>query len=305
VDETVTREKPFSIKPEDFRTGDLWATKLGFYMLWFEYLALSPSYDLARRFRANELSSSELCALPKDFDRVLHVFDDFGDVQRQQFFPWWRARGMRLCGYQGTKPKVTKIAAISRKRNRVQEAGSALADFIEGTWVDQGTQNTLVVAVPIGLPKSRIAKELAALIDSYPKSAKSLTVPAPTYRLAGKRQNKEMLFRYMQVLLGRAAMPDQELWRVGVRTGVSDTYSPELDANAKVVRNEDTHTYDRMMLTILTSRAIHRARMISENAARGVFPSYKNCEHAVEVDFRDLHKRFSARRRWKARQAST
>lgn len=300
----MTRKKSLSIKPEDFRSDDLWATKLGFYMLWFEYLALSPSYDLARRFCADELSSSERSALPKDFDGVLKVFEDFGDVQHQLFLPWWRARGMRLCGHQGTKPKVAKVAAISRKRNDVQEAGSALSSFMENSWVDQGAQNTLLVAVPIGLPKSRIAKEVAALIDSYPKSAKSLTAPAPTYRLAGKRQNKEMLFRYMQVLLGRAAMPDQELWRVGVRTGVSDTYSPELDANAKVVRNEDTHTYDRMMLTILTSRAVHRARMISENAARGVFPSYKNCEHALEIDFRDLHKRFSARQRWKARQAS-
>lgn len=271
-------------------------------MLWFEYLALSPSYELARQFRASKLSDDELDALPNDFDHVLGVFDDFGEVQRQEFLPWWRERGMQLCGYQGAKPKVTKLSAIGRKRDDPLVAAAAVQDFMQQGWVDQGRQNTLVVAIPIGLPKSRIARELGALIDKYPQSTKSLSPPKPQYELAGKRQNKDMLFRYMHVLLGRAAMPDKELWRVGVRTKVSETYSPELDASAKVVRNDDTHTYDRMMLTILTSRAVQRGHMIAENAARGVFPSYATCEYALPVDLHQLHRNFASRRRWQLRQ---
>jgi hypothetical protein len=81
-----------------------------------------------------------------------------------------------------------------------------------------------------------------------------------------------------------------------LRSLVSATDSPELEVDADVVRHKDT--YGRMMLTILTSRAILRARMISENAARGVFPTYKKCEHAIENDLAALQIRWAARRRW-------
>ncbi|MEN8831920.1 MAG: hypothetical protein ABF285_06470 [Pacificibacter sp.] len=292
--------KRLKTTPTDFRQEDFWATKVGYYMLWFEYLALSPSYELARQFRAGDLKILNNDSLPEDFDRVLEVFDDFGDVQKKQFLPWWRERGMQLCGHQGSKPKVTKVAAVSRKTAGLSDAAKALEEYTKNDWCEQGQQNTLVLAVPIGLPKSRIAKEIAQLIDSYPKQAKSLKAPKPKYGLAGKRQNKDMLFRYMQVLLTRAAMPKQELWRVGVRSKVSETYSPELEADAKVVRHQGT--YDRMMLTILTSRAYQRGTLIAENAARGKFPSYAPRDHALEFDLTELHKRFTARHSWQKAQ---
>ena len=285
-----------------FRKDDVWATKVGFYMLWFEYLALSPSYELARQFRTSGLSAEQQRRLPKDFERVLEVYDDFGDVQRQEFLPWWRETGMPLCGYQGKKPRVTKVAAIGGTKSDRATIVEQTTEFLDEQWLAQGQQNTLLVAIPMGLPKSRIAKELGELIDKYPKRTKSLSPPRPKYGLSGKRQNKDMLFRYMHVLLGRAAMPQHSLWRVGVRTGVSETYSPVLDADAKIVRKD--YPYYRMMLTILTSRAVHRARMISENAARGVFPSYRNSEHALEMDLDELRKRFVSRQRWQKRQSS-
>jgi hypothetical protein len=122
----------------------------------------------------------------------------------------------------------------------------------------------------------------------------------PKYPLIGKRQNAEMLFRYRHVTFIRCLMPEKELWRVGVRSRVSATYSPELEVDADVVRHEGT--YDRMMLTILTSRAILRARMISENAARGLFPTYKKCEHAIENDLVALKKLWVTRQRWQKQQ---
>ena len=284
----------------DLRQDDLWATKVGFYMLWFEYLALSPSYELARLHSRNKLNDKQRTQLPKDFDQVCRVFDDFGDVQRKLFLPWWRERGMRLCGYQGEKPMVTKVAAVSRQRHDPATLAGQVASFVDSHWNAQGEQNTLLVAIPIGLPMSRIEKEVREIVGKCSKQEREIRPPEALYSLAGKRQNKDMLFRYRHVLLGRAAMPNAELWRVGVRTGVSDTYSPELDYNAKVVRNEDT--YDRMMLTILTSRAFQRGRLIAENAARGIFPSYSKCEHAVEFDLNQLYKRFAARRRWMKNQ---
>ena len=83
-----------SPRAADFRSDGVWATKLGFYLLWMEYLAVSPSYELARRYRAGGLSHAEQEQLPADFDTVLAVYDDLGDVQRVTFLDWWSERGL-------------------------------------------------------------------------------------------------------------------------------------------------------------------------------------------------------------------
>jgi len=54
----------------DLRRDGLWATKVGFYLLWMEYLAISPSYELARRYRNQALTKDEQQRLPADFDIV-------------------------------------------------------------------------------------------------------------------------------------------------------------------------------------------------------------------------------------------
>ena len=285
-----------STRSTDFRQNGSWATKIAFYMLWIDYLTLSPSYELARQYRAGKLSAEDKKNLPADFDRVLAIYDDFGDVQRQTFLPWWRERGMSLCGFKGKKPKVTTIAAFKHSLKKAPDPFSNLHKYIDENWIDEGGQTTILVAIPIGLPKARIASQVSAILDKYPEPVKKIKAQKSKYPLSGKRQNKDMLFRYKKVLSMRAAYPNDVLWRVGVRSGVSDTYSPELDYKAKTVPNQDT--YDRMMLTILTSRAFQRGKLIAENAARGIFPSYAPCPHAIEPDLGELHKRDASRQRW-------
>ena len=88
---------------------------------------------------------------------------------------------------------------------------------------------------------------------------------------------------------------------MGARAKVSDTYSPELDPKARVVRGEQI--YDREVLSILTSRAYNRGIALAENAARGRFPSYDVPEHAVEPDLRELWALVGSRRKWKRAQS--
>jgi len=156
-------------------------------------------------------------------------------VQRKTFLEWWREKGMSLCAFQGEKPRVSKIAALKHSPKTAPDPFSNIQNYIDEKWVGEGSQNTILVAIPIGLSKARIANQVSAILDTYPKPAKTIKPQKAKYSLSGKRQNKDMLFRYMHVLRGRAAMPKHSLWRVGVRTGVSDTYSPELDYTAKTV----------------------------------------------------------------------
>lgn len=282
-------------RASDFRGDGVWATKLGFYLLWMEYLAVSPSYELARRYRIGVLTDAEREKLPADFDAVLAVYDDLGDIQRVSFLDWWSERGLTLFGYEGAKPRVRRMDNL--RSNRHRNAAARVQEFIEGEWTEQGQPNAMLVSIPIGLPKTQITRQIGKLLARYEDEHRVLPERKAKYPLVGTRQRKDTLFRYLFVIWVRCAMPRQALWRVGVRARVSDTYSRELDAKARVRRGEQD--YDRNILAVLTSRAWSRGLALAENAARGRFPSYEMPEHAVTPNTHELWDLIAARRRWK------
>jgi hypothetical protein len=281
----------------DFRGDGVWASKLGFYLLWMEYLAVSPSYELARRYRAGGLTQEEQAKLPADFDDVLAVYDDLGDVQRITFLDWWSERGLAVFGYEGAKPRVKRIDSL--RSNRHRHAAERVQTFIEEDWTEQGQPNAMLVSIPIGLSKTQITRQLGTLLAKYEVEHRVLPELKARYPLVGTRQRKDTLFRYLFVIWVRCALPRQPLWRVGARAKVSDTYSRELDAGARIPRGEQV--YDRSVLAVLTSRAWSRGLALAENAARGRFPSYDMPEHAVAPNTHDLWDMIYSRRRWKKR----
>ncbi len=288
---------PSGAKSTDLRRDGVFATKMGFYLLWLEYLAVSPSYELARRCRAGTLTAEDEQRLPADFDAVLAVYDDLGDVQRISFDDWWRARGLKFFGFQSQRPRVRRLGTLRSGDNSRERLTTALGRYIDEAWVSEAEQTTMVVALPIGLGRTKLMKDVGRLLRTYEQAERNLTPSPPKYPIVGKRQRKDTLFRYLMVLWVRSLMHDRELWRVGVRARVSDTYSRELDVEAKPKANEAT--YDRMMLSVMTSRAYQRSVLIAENAARGQFPTYAPCEHAVQPDLPKLYRMISSRRRWK------
>lgn len=286
-----------SPRAADFRNDGVWATKLGFYLLWMEYLAVSPSYELARRYRAGILTHAERTRLPADFEDVLAVYDDLGDIQRVSFLDWWSERGLTVFGYEGAKPRVQVIDNL--RSNRHRKAAQRLQGFIENDWTEQGQPNAMLVSIPVGLTKTQITRQLGKLLARYEDEHRVLPERKAKYPLVGTRQRKDTLFRYLFVVWVRCAMPRQPLWRVGARAKVSDTYSRELDAGARIARGDQV--YDRSVLAVLTSRAWSRGLALAENAARGRFPTYDMPDHAVEPNTHDLWDMIYSRRRWKKR----
>ena len=64
------------IRKRDLSTGGWSADSSKLYRLWFELLALSPSYELAKRYRQQngKLSKEDKDRKPADFEAVLKVF---------------------------------------------------------------------------------------------------------------------------------------------------------------------------------------------------------------------------------------
>ena len=297
----MSPEDPYRTKatpPEMFGKDGLFApnAQVAFGLLWFEFLAISPSYELARRYVEGEWTAEDERNRPADFDRVLEVYRDLGDVQRRLFRHWWLEKAFDLFGYQGEKPRVQGIAKIFRRKDGKPDLTDKAAKYIDGAWQQQGQQRTMIVAIPAGLPKPQIFKQIEKLLATYPDEKRVLRYKKPKYVLAGKRQDKHSLFRYLMVTWARMKLPKERLWRIGVLTNISSTYSGRLQPSDKPGHGEKTE--DRAALKFLTNRAIYRGRMIAENAARGVFPSYAKCPHAVQPDWEEQYRMWVTRRKF-------
>lgn len=200
----------------------LHARNLAYYLLWFEFLAMSPSYELARRCRAGQWGEDERLKQPADFDRVLKVYDDLGDVQNQTWRDWWLTRAFDSFGYPGKRPRVEHITQIGL-RSQTPYFDTAASNYVRRAWHDQGQQRTLVVAIPVGLSRSIISRRINQMLDRIPEIDRKLQLGDPKYPLRDTNLHRHTYFRYLYVLWHRCAFPNKPLWQIGTEAKVSGT----------------------------------------------------------------------------------
>jgi hypothetical protein len=253
-------------------------------MLMFEYLKISPSYELARKLRQERLTKAETESLPEDFDQVLKTFDDYGDIRTIPFPQWWSSKGLELYGSQFIKPRVHQIAMIEKDESYEPQFALALERYFKKLRPPEGNIPALVLAVPLGMNKKYVLKLVSNYIDQagveVPKRAKKSVRP-----LAAERLRSKPLFIGLRLLTFKARFPHKENWRLGVMAEVSPKNTEGLDIKAK--KNTKQTADQRINMGILTSRAMKKAQHVAENAARGSFPNSKPIALA-EFDWADI-----------------
>ncbi len=292
---------PLKVRRSDFQREGKYAEMNRLYRLWFEMLGLSPSYELARRYRASNglLSAEDQGRLPKDFEQVLAVYDDFGDVNQSFFRMWWLERGLDIMGSEGKPPRVKPLAKFNKSKLDSDQITDTVEQYLKEEWLEQNQPSSLLVSIPLNQTREQILKQVKALLDKHiePKH-----IPKPAkYKLDTKNIHVQNVVDAMSVLWIRSAKPDWELWKVGVESKVSKKLSGKF--NVKTTKRTDNNFDDLRNLESMTSRKYKIARNIVENAARGIFPCQNPCEHAVAFDpfeFRDI---LNARRRWMLQNA--
>lgn len=282
------------LTPEDSDHQWRWVKDIYRYVFWFEYLAISPSYELARRYRTGaELDESKL---PADFSDVLCVYDDLGDVQRNTFRQWWRKVGLRNFGFDCEKPKVWLVGITEDDVEPDPGLTDELGYFFEEEWVDYGKQETLILAVPTGLPAGEINSEINRILEQITSKRQTLKAPPAKYQIADGRFRADALRRYFRLVQYQAQNPSFPHWKVGFyafcdwtenslkRAGVSPTKLPDVDQKKNLANS--------------TRRSIEHARMIAENAARGLFPTHTPHPHALAFDYHELRDLIDHRNKW-------
>jgi hypothetical protein len=264
---------PWKLRGSDFSKPG-WHTRptIG-YELMFEYLRLSPSYELARKYQMEGLSNAEKAALPSDFDVVLRTYRMLGDVQTTLFRSWWIRRGLQVFGNPFARPKLHVVASLAGGADIAATAlNTDIDNFLSGKRHEEGLVSSVLVSVPLNLKQTEIRKQMAAILSQYLAQPQGATAE-PVLKLQGKRLRAKVLFNGLRLLWFKAAKPKWEHWRLGAKARFSETYSSALDpANERWVTST-LESYDREMMTKITGRALKKFETIAENAARGKFPS--------------------------------
>jgi len=264
------------------------------FQLMFEFLRLSPSYELARKHRTRSLSKREQDSLPPDFDQVLKTYDLIGDVSTDFFRSWWLKRGLQVFGNPYKKPRVHNIGVLSAGRTiEFNELSSPITNYLNNERNEEGLNSSILLSVPLTLKRSELLKQISKLIADS-RDIETEVDKKPKLKLVSKRLRADVLFKGLRLLWLRAAKPDWELWRLGAKAQLSDSYSGVLDPNAPKKSKTSIEKDDRIIMSKITSRYLRKYEAIAENAARGLFPTDRSVL-SVGYDYPLLAKRLQVR----------
>ena len=276
---------PTSKKPHKKRQSG------SYHLLWHQFLRLSPSYFLAYQVRTGARSYDPATAqgFPSDFERVLKVYDVFGDVYHLNRDQWIKKIKSDLPTPRRTAPKLRIIARYDRREDKPKTKLSAeLNGYFSETWTQEGRPNFVLISLPLELPINTAVDQLR---EELKRARIALQLPkkfAHTFPLASPRLQERTLMAYLKMLYFHAAVPRAKLWQVGAHAELLPSAGSKVGLR---VRATPMNREERGKLAVLASRAHTRSNLVAENAARGLFPSIKPCPSALPQDWRNLQKR--------------
>ena len=288
------KQLPWVLRGGDFSKEDWHIAPTAGFQLMFEFLRLSPSYELARKHRTKGLNQREVDSLPADFDQVLKTYDLIGDVSTDFFRSWWLKRGLTVFGNPYKKPRVHSIGLLSAgKTVELNEIASSITSYLNNERNAEGLNASLLLSVPLSLKRSDLLKQISKLIYSN-GGVETEVDKKPQLKLVSKRLRPDVLFKGLRLLWLKAAKPDWELWRLGAKAQLSESYSGVLDPNAPKKSKTSIEKDDRIIMSKITSRYLSKYESVAENAARGFFPTDRKV-FSVRYDYPVIAKRLQAR----------
>lgn len=284
-------KNPLALHKSDLQKNGKFVEEHRLYRFWFEFLVLSPSYELARRYRATKgrLTKEDVARLPADFERVLEIYDAFGNVQESLFKTWWTGRAVELFGISGAPSKTVPIYKFANGKDPDKDkVNAAVGRYLDATRPKQYMPPAILLSIPINATRQQVLKEIKALLDEHIQKPEQ---PAkPLFDLADKDVHVQNVIDAMSVLWIRAARPDWRLWQIGEEC--------KIKKNREHRSEEPDAITEKRALEQMTSRKLKIALYIAENAARGIFPSQTKPTHFVKFDPVEFSEILTRHNRW-------
>lgn len=294
--------EPWRLRQTDLRVDGYHvesSAKLAECMLFFEYLRCSPSYRLAKLKALHKWPAG--VKEPKHFEEVERTYSSLGDVDRVLFRFWWRERGIRVFGTPSPSA-VQQLAKVPAGKLKDPAALHAAVDrYLEKTRPAQTDPGFLLVALPLNMSKAEMTRQVAYLAEHHGAAQPEVKPILTIGDTVVVRQPD--LVKGVKLLWFHAGGPDNEPWRLGALAGIGHQTTRDkqpkfkLDANGRRRVREPGEVGARETMSKSTRRALERAEVRAENAARGHFPCDDEIDHSL-FDYKELGERIRTLRAW-------
>jgi hypothetical protein len=251
------------------------------YRLWFEFLRLSPTYELAARYYRTQclengfpvnsinrplLSYEESNSLDHEtLNQVVKTYLAFGEVNYITFKAWWPIVSKSLFGVSSIEPKVVKIGELSycEHTNPRQINKNIYELFDKGILSNTGYK---LFAIPLDGSKDDLLASVSNLLNE--DDFRPVRFTSHNYYFSGERLRIDGLEKKLRLLWSVANNPEIDQWMCGIVSDISPTKTKEFKKNPDDFIERHLNNFKTTV-----SRDLKDAKLIVENAARGKFPS--------------------------------
>jgi hypothetical protein len=265
----------FELQGSSWEESGLFAASDWRYEALVDYLKLSPSYKLVCE-RARKGSKAIPPNAPKDWKQIVKTYEDFGDVWRIPESRWWDSRGKALFGIKAAKAQTFAIG----HSDEAALINSNISAQSQKTWQDMGTPECLLLAIPTNQTKQMALKQINAIVRAVNFESTKQRLIKPKYELIrSKLREPTIKLGTMALKMYQFGLP---LWLIGNQLALSPAHRIELDDEGNPNANELNLAEKKVRLQILASKLVAKAELISENAARGLYPTDAPCRYAIK-----------------------
>jgi hypothetical protein len=210
----------------------------------FEFLLISPSYQLATSIKIGAVKMPSDTDRPLDFDKVLKLYDLVGNISEVIFDQWWVSTGQYI-------------------------------------FFDSNKSKEINITIDITKDKETLLNEISQLIENEkqkPDTSKKIHFITNKVRVKTLSSRINLVHDFANK---RTKFPTIEYWRVAVFTGLKSQYINGLKIDSKKTPG---NIIAREKLTELVTKHLKDALYFSENAARGDFPLNAPIETGLEFN---------------------
>lgn len=234
------------------------------------YLYEAPAHQMKKRKHYNKtqerFSDKQRVEVMNVFNQVIKTAKKFGDLNRE----YKEAEKISPFSHV-TTPYINypDVGLIGVWNERGEEHSRFLEDLARfTTWAqdENAYEPALVLLVPLRTTKKTITACITQYIEEFrdPEENKAHIEKVPLY---GKRIHPDAILKKLKVLAGRFMYPDLALWELALKIDISDVYTG-MHKHGK----SGLTTVQKERLSVISSRLLHQAMTLAENAAVGLFP---------------------------------
>ncbi|MEI6800587.1 MAG: hypothetical protein WCO04_15440 [Pseudomonadota bacterium] len=262
---------------------DFWVKKHEVFKLWFEFLAISPSYHLAHMEHTAQFPAESPPRLPNEFGLVRAVYANLGDVQNTLFSTWFDTNAIRYFGKPGEAPQVRSFGVFGQPNDNLDRYEELAWDLLDRSQRN-APEPVRLISVPVSLKKTVVLNQVKEVLEKAKPVVFQGPIIVPTYVLEGDRHRIASIRKFLELVKFRAMYSDEPAWKVALRFGIGDKYK-RFFGPIETARPTSENLDARNTLNVIMARALSKARHLAENAARGHFPINTKCPHALELDY--------------------